>query len=343
MKSPKPVPWMICIAAALWVKGVAPDAKAAADDYVYQYGGSPVRAGVTGTCVRSGFWEPGTNDPCGNPVPAKQPSPPVTQTVPTPAAKQPSPPVTQAAPITAAPQAAEPAPVPEFVSEPEPPDMVPVPPMTPAWRDDGIAASTIYYDEEPTPVSGDGIVTRTENRNFDDEVAASAAQTAQPPTTPADRAAPPVTSAPSSTVTSKAIAEAAAAPNHLTLDAETYFTFNKSDLTALGQQRLDKMVRALNGADYESIVVRGHTDRMGTDAYNQKLSERRALEVKRYLGTKGIDANKIQTKWVGSAEPQTPPGACEGMKRTETIACLAPDRRVELEVIGIQQPSSAGR
>ena len=101
--------------------------------------------------------------------------------------------------------------------------------------------------------------------------------------------------------------------------------------------------RYLHRTQYETIAITGHTDRLGTDTYNKKLSERRALEVKRYLSKKGIDANKIQTKWVGATEPQTAPGACEGLNRKETIACLAPDRRVELEVVGMQEQSSARR
>ena len=110
-----------------------------------------------------------------------------------------------------------------------------------------------------------------------------------------------------------------------------------------GAPPLSSLLAGLSGTQYETIAITGHTDRLGTDAYNKKLSERRALEVKRYLSKKGIDANKIQTKWVGATEPQTAPGACEGLNRKETIACLAPDRRVELEVVGMQEQSSARR
>jgi OOP family OmpA-OmpF porin len=76
---------------------------------------------------------------------------------------------------------------------------------------------------------------------------------------------------------------------------------------------------------------------MGSKAYNENLSERRALSVKEYLAERGVDARKIQTHGPGEADPVTLPGACEGLDRSKTIQCLAPDRRVELEVIGARQ------
>ena len=312
MKISKPTLRMTILAASLSVIGVVSGANLAPEDYVYQYAGPPVRAGATGTCVRTSFWAPGVNDAnCGGHVEARQPTPPVTQSVTTSAT------------------------VPEFVSEPEPAGMVPVPPMTPAWSDDGITGSALYYDEDARPSRGDGIIARSENDNFPAEVATAEAQMAQSRVPPAAPASPAPAIA--------AVAQPAAQSNHLTLDGETYFEFNKSNLTPLGQEQLDKLLAGLSGTQYETIAITGHTDRLGTDTYNKKLSERRALEVKRYLSKKGIDANKIQTKWVGATEPQTAPGACEGLNRKETIACLAPDRRVELEVVGMQEQSSARR
>ena len=89
----------------------------------------------------------------------------------------------------------------------------------------------------------------------------------------------------------------------------------------------------------DRITDRGtsHTDAVGSAEYNQQLSERRAQEVKRYLTQKGVDSDKIQAKWVGAAEPVTAPGACDDMKRKAMITCLAPDRRVELEAVGMRE------
>jgi OOP family OmpA-OmpF porin len=82
--------------------------------------------------------------------------------------------------------------------------------------------------------------------------------------------------------------------------------------------------------------VTGHTDRIGTQAYNQKLSERRAEAVNSYLvETAGVAGNKISAKGVNGSDPVTKPGDCKGTKVTQAlIACLQPDRRVDIEVTG---------
>ena len=83
-------------------------------------------------------------------------------------------------------------------------------------------------------------------------------------------------------------------------------------------------------------MVTGHTDRIGTHAYNLKLSTRRAEAVKTYLvESAGIPVGKIAVKGVDGADPVTKPGDCVGKKATpKLIACLQPDRRVEIEVTG---------
>ena len=82
------------------------------------------------------------------------------------------------------------------------------------------------------------------------------------------------------------------------------------------------------------ILAVGHTDRIGSDAYNQKLSERRAASVKQYLVSKGIDANRVYTEGKGKKNPVTKPDQCTGKKSAKVIACLQPDRRVDIELIG---------
>jgi OOP family OmpA-OmpF porin len=84
----------------------------------------------------------------------------------------------------------------------------------------------------------------------------------------------------------------------------------------------------------EVIIAVGHTDRFGSDAYNQKLSERRAAAVKTYLVSKGIDANRVYTEGKGEKNPVTKPGQCPGPKSKKVIECLQPDRRVDIELIG---------
>jgi OOP family OmpA-OmpF porin len=117
-------------------------------------------------------------------------------------------------------------------------------------------------------------------------------------------------------------------------DADALFAFGKSDIKPTGQRVLDKFAADLKGADYDVITVTGHTDRIGSHAYNMKLSERRAEAVRDYLiAAAGIPAGKITAKGMDGAQPVTKPGECKGNKATKKlVACLAPDRRVEVEV-----------
>lgn len=115
---------------------------------------------------------------------------------------------------------------------------------------------------------------------------------------------------------------------------DALFAFGKFDMKPSGKDALDKFAAELKGADYEAISVTGHTDRIGSHKYNMKLSTQRAEAVKAYLvESAGIPADKIEVRGVDGAEPVTKPGECKGTKVTpELIACLAPDRRVEVEV-----------
>ncbi len=82
------------------------------------------------------------------------------------------------------------------------------------------------------------------------------------------------------------------------------------------------------------ILAVGHADRLGGDAYNQKLSEKRAESVKAYLVGKGIEANRVYTEGKGEKQPVTKADQCKGAKSKKVVDCLQPDRRVEIEVIG---------
>jgi OmpA-OmpF porin, OOP family len=134
------------------------------------------------------------------------------------------------------------------------------------------------------------------------------------------------------------IVVAAVAPKpvaeRVTLDADTLFDFDKSTLRPAGREALDTFVAGLKDISPEVISAVGHTDRFGTDAYNQHLSDQRAASVKAYLVSKGIDANRVATEGKGETQPVTKSGECLGAKSTKIVACLQPDRRVDVEVIG---------
>jgi len=122
----------------------------------------------------------------------------------------------------------------------------------------------------------------------------------------------------------------------VTLKADTLFDFDKSTLRPEGRRELDNLMEKINMIDIDSIIDIGHADRFGSDAYNRKLSLKRAESVKAYLVRKGVPANRILTDGKGETQPVTKPGECKGPATKKVIACLQPDRRVEIEVIGTQ-------
>jgi OOP family OmpA-OmpF porin len=122
----------------------------------------------------------------------------------------------------------------------------------------------------------------------------------------------------------------------VSFSADSLFDFGKAIVKPAGKQGLDTFAAELRGDQFDVITVTGYTDRLGAPAYNQKLSERRAEAVKSYLvETSGIPAAKITARGADGSEPVTTPEMCKGQHRTpELIACLQPDRRVDVEVTG---------
>ncbi|WP_313686987.1 porin OmpA [Pantoea sp.] len=123
-----------------------------------------------------------------------------------------------------------------------------------------------------------------------------------------------------------------------TLKSDVLFNFNKATLKPEGQQALDQLYSQLSSLDPKdgSVVVLGFTDRIGSEQYNQKLSEKRAQSVVDYLVSKGIPSNKISARGMGKSNPVTG-NTCDSVKgRNALIDCLAPDRRVEIDVKGIK-------
>jgi OOP family OmpA-OmpF porin len=155
-----------------------------------------------------------------------------------------------------------------------------------------------------------------------------AAQQKTAPVAPAGKPAAPKEQA----VAPKAPAKPA--PQKINFSSDALFDFDKSELKPKGKSMLDDLVTVLSGASYEVILAIGHTDRIGSVKYNQKLSVRRAESVKQYLVSKGIAANRIYAEGKGKSQPVTKPGDCKMTNRKALIACLQPDRRVDVEVTG---------
>ena len=133
---------------------------------------------------------------------------------------------------------------------------------------------------------------------------------------------PPVAPAPAPVIQSQKV----------TYQADALFDFDKAILKPAGKEKLDDLASKVGSLNLEVIVATGYTDRIGSDKYNDRLSLRRAQAVKAYLVSKGIEANRIYTEGKGKRNPVTT--GCNQKNRKQLIACLAPDRRVEVEVVG---------
>jgi OOP family OmpA-OmpF porin len=125
----------------------------------------------------------------------------------------------------------------------------------------------------------------------------------------------------------KAAAPVAAA-SKVTYAADAFFDFDKSVVKPAGKAKLDDLVAKVKGINLEVIIAVGHTDSIGSDAYNQKLSVRRAEAVKAYLVSKGIEKNRIYTEGKGEKQPVADNKTKEGR---------AKNRRVEIEVVGTRK------
>lgn len=123
-------------------------------------------------------------------------------------------------------------------------------------------------------------------------------------------------------------------PRRVSFSADSLFTFDRSTIRPEGKAALDTFANELKGTQFNVISVVGHTDRLGSQIYNQKLSSQRAEAVKAYLvNAGGIDGTKISALGKSESQPVTKPDDCKGTKpNPKLITCLQPDRRVEVEV-----------
>jgi OOP family OmpA-OmpF porin len=169
-------------------------------------------------------------------------------------------------------------------------------------------------------------------------------ETQKPEPTPAPAPAPKPAPAPAP-APSQDVKAAPAKPKpvaeKVTFAADVLFDFDKSVIKPEGKSKLDDLSGKIRGVNLEVVIAIGHADHIGSDAYNQKLSVRRAESVKAYLVSKGIEANRVYTEGKGEKQPVTG-DKCKKMGREhrsnkKLVECLSPDRRVEIEVIGTRR------
>ena len=133
------------------------------------------------------------------------------------------------------------------------------------------------------------------------------------------------------------------APVAFKLAVDTLFDFDSATLRPEGRAMLDKLADRINHAEFSSIGIVGHADRIGSESYNRVLSERRARAVRSYLIARGLDAGKLSAWGVGSSEPVTTEDQCRGERGKRLIGCLAPDRYVALKTSGTTPTAALSR
>jgi len=149
-----------------------------------------------------------------------------------------------------------------------------------------------------------------------------------PAPAPSAPAAPGKPAAPATPATPAAKPAPASVRQAIVIQADALFDFDKSVVRPDGKKNIDDAMAKLAGVDVEMVIATGHTDSVGTDAYNQKLSERRAAAVKEYLVSKGIPASKITTLGKGESQPVATNKTKEGRQK---------NRRVDIEFKGVKK------
>jgi OOP family OmpA-OmpF porin len=127
----------------------------------------------------------------------------------------------------------------------------------------------------------------------------------------------------------------------VTFAADVLFDFDRAVIKPEGKSKLDDLSNKVRGINLEVVIAIGHADTIGSDAYNQRLSVRRAESVKAYMVSRGTEPNRIYTEGKGEKQPVSG-GRCKGMGKEhrsnkKLVECLQPDRRVEIEVIGTRK------
>jgi OOP family OmpA-OmpF porin len=150
----------------------------------------------------------------------------------------------------------------------------------------------------------------------------------KPAPPPAPKPAPPPPPKPATEAPKAAPEKPKPVAEKVTFAADVLFDFDKAVIKPEGKSKLDDISNKARGINLEVVIAIGHADSVGSDAYNQRLSVRRAESVKAYLVSKGLEANRVYTEGKGEKQPVADNKSRDGR---------AKNRRVELEVIGTRK------
>ena len=260
----------------------------------------------SGECWRNSSWTPATAAPGCDGAISEQPK----------AAPAPAPAEAASAPADAASAPAEAASAPaEAASAPAPAEAASAPAEAASAPAEAASASAPSPTEAPQVDKGPSAET---------DHSSSAASSA-----PAPEPAPAAVAAPAAPAAAPAPAALTApAATKVTYAADTFFDFDKSVLKPAAKAKLDDLLDKIKSINLEVIIAIGHTDSVGSDEYNNKLSMRRSNAVKAYLVSKGVDKTRIYTEGKGESQPVADNKTKEGR---------AKNRRVEIEVVGARK------
>ncbi len=180
----------------------------------------------------------------------------------------------------------------------------------------------------PSNVSGDNWRNGHGNQVWKDTSGDCWRDTVWTPATAAEGCGKPVVEAPAPTPAPAPVAKPAVVAEKITLQADAYFDFDKSVLKAEGKAKLDDLASKLGLVNVETLIATGHTDSVGSDAYNDALSLRRANAVKAYLVSKGVESERVLVEGKGERQPVATNATKEGR---------AQNRRVVVELVGTKK------
>src|SRR5258708_34393629 len=174
---------------------------------------------------------------------------------------------------------------------------------------------------------GQGACVVTSGQDLPECTGARPAPAAPKPAAPAAPAGPAAPSAPAAPA-APARPAPASVRQAVVIQADALFDFDKSVVRPDGKKAIDDALAKLKGVDLEMVIATGHTDAIGSEKYNQRLSERRAAAVKDYLVSKGIPASKVTTIGKGKSQPVATTKTAEGRQK---------NRRVDIEFKGVRK------